>query len=119
VHRPRRPDGRRLRRQRALGDRDERRSRVRVEGPRDGRRLDRRPRGRAGRIARRIRRPSLYVGSRDDGYTTFGRDTRQFHQVTPAKVNRMLLVPGVDLLSDENGPRVRRTIVAFLEANAR
>jgi dienelactone hydrolase len=73
-------------------------------------------------LARRIHLPSLYVGSRDDGYTTFGRDTRQFHQVTPAKVNRMLLVPGgdhgVDLLSDENGPRVRKTILAFLEANA-
>lgn len=74
-------------------------------------------------LARRIHLPSLYVGSRDDGYTTFGRDTRQFHQVTPAKVNRMLLVPGgdhgVDLLSDENGPRVGKTILAFLEANAR
>jgi pimeloyl-ACP methyl ester carboxylesterase len=74
-------------------------------------------------LARRIRLPSLYVGSRDDGYTIFGRDTRQFHQVTPAKVNRMLLVPGgdhgVDLLSDENGPRVRKTILAFLEANDR
>jgi dienelactone hydrolase len=74
-------------------------------------------------LARRIHLPSLYVGSRDDGYTTFGRDTRQFHEVTPAKVNRMLLVPGgdhgVDLLSDENGPHVRKTILAFLEANAR
>jgi hypothetical protein len=73
-------------------------------------------------LARRVRTPSLYVGSRDDGYTFFGRDTRQFHQVTPAKVNRMLLLPGgdhgVDLLSDENGPRVRATILAFLEANA-
>jgi hypothetical protein len=27
--------------------------------------------------------------------------------------------PGVDLLSDENGPRVRKTILAFVEANAR
>jgi dienelactone hydrolase len=74
-------------------------------------------------LARRIQLPSLYVGSRDDGYTTFGRDTRQFHRVTPAKVNHILLVPGgdhgVDLLSDENGPRVRKTIVAFLEAYAR
>jgi dienelactone hydrolase len=74
-------------------------------------------------LARHVRTPSLYVGSRDDGYTFFGRDTRQFHKVTPAKVNRMLLVPGgdhgVDLLSDENGPRVRKTILAFLEANAR
>jgi hypothetical protein len=35
----------------------------------------------------------------------------------------MLLVPGgdhgVDLLSDDNGPRVRAAILAFLEANAR
>ena len=73
-------------------------------------------------LARRVRTPSLYVGSRDDGYTFFGRDTRQFHQVTPARVNRMLLLPGgdhgVDLLSDENGPRVRETILSFLQANA-
>jgi dienelactone hydrolase len=72
-------------------------------------------------VARHVRVASLYVGSRDDGYTTFGRDTRQFHRVTPAKVNRMLIVPGgdhgVDLLSDENGPRVRKTILAFLTAN--
>jgi hypothetical protein len=62
---------------------------------------------------------SLYVGSRTDGYTTFGRDTRQFHSVTPAKVNQMLLVPGdnhgVDLLPD---PRVRTTIIEFLNAKA-
>lgn len=74
-------------------------------------------------LARHIRTPSLYVGSRDDGYTTFGRDTRQFHSATPAKVDRILLVPGpdhgVDLLSDENGPRVRSTILAFVQANAR
>jgi pimeloyl-ACP methyl ester carboxylesterase len=67
--------------------------------------------------ARRVRVPSLYVGSREDGYTTFGRDTRQFHRVTPAKVNQMLLVSGadhgVDLLPD---PRVRATIIEFLDA---
>jgi dienelactone hydrolase len=72
--------------------------------------------------ARRIRLPSLYIGSREDGYTTFGRETRDFHRVTPARVNRMLLVPGgdhgVDLLSDRNGPRVRAAIVAFLAATA-
>jgi dienelactone hydrolase len=69
--------------------------------------------------ARRVRVPSLYVGSREDGYTTFGRETRQFHHVTPAKVNHLLLVPGgkhgVDLLPD---PHVRATIVEFLNANA-
>jgi hypothetical protein len=34
----------------------------------------------------------------------------------------MLMLPGgdhgVDLLSDENGPRVRKAILAFLQANA-
>jgi dienelactone hydrolase len=71
--------------------------------------------------ARRVRVPSLYVGSREDGYTTFGRETREFHRVTPARVNRILLVPGsdhgVDLLSDANGPRVRTAIIDFIDAN--
>jgi dienelactone hydrolase len=71
--------------------------------------------------ARRVRVPSFYVGSREDGFTTFGRETRDFHRVTPARVNQMLLVPGgdhgVDLLSDEHGPRVRAAIVAFLTAH--
>jgi hypothetical protein len=61
-----------------------------------------------------------YVGSKQDGWTTFGRDTRQLHSATPARVNRMLMVPGVDhgvdLLSDENGPRVQATIVSFLDS---
>jgi dienelactone hydrolase len=69
--------------------------------------------------ARRVRVPSLSLGSREDGYTTFGRDTRQFHGVTPAKVSQMLLVPGddhgIDLLPD---PRVRAAIIEFLNANA-
>jgi dienelactone hydrolase len=73
--------------------------------------------------ARRIHVPSFYIGSRQDGYTTFGRETRDFHRVTPARVNKMLLVPGgdhgVDLLSDRYGPRVRAAIEAFLTANAR
>jgi pimeloyl-ACP methyl ester carboxylesterase len=71
--------------------------------------------------ARRVRIPSFYIGSREDGFTTFGRETRDFHRVTPARVNKMLLVPGgdhgTDLLSDNNGPRVRAAIVAFLAAN--
>lgn len=74
-------------------------------------------------FARRVRVPSLYVGSRDDGYTTFGRETRQLHHATPARVNRMLLVRGgdhgVDLLSDASGPRVRAAIVDFLDAHTR
>jgi dienelactone hydrolase len=71
--------------------------------------------------ARRVRVPSFYVGSREDGFTTFGQETRDFHRVTPARVNKMLLVSGgdhgVDLLSDSHGPRVRAAIVAFLTAH--
>jgi dienelactone hydrolase len=71
--------------------------------------------------ARRVRVPSLYVGSREDGYTNFGRETRELHGVTPAKVNQLLLVPGddhgTDLLADASGPKVRAAIVAFLDAN--
>jgi dienelactone hydrolase len=73
-------------------------------------------------VARRVHVPSLYIGSREDGYTTFGRETRQFHRVTPARVNRMLLVPGadhgVDLLTDANGPRVRAAIADFVDAGS-
>jgi dienelactone hydrolase len=69
-------------------------------------------------LARRVQMSSLYIGSRQDGSTTFGRDTRQFHRVTPAKVNQILLVAGgdhcVELLSDANGPRVRAAIIDFL-----
>jgi hypothetical protein len=51
-----------------------------------------------------------------------GRETRQFHRVTPARVNGILLVPGgdhgVDLLSNATGQRVRTVILAFLKVNA-
>ena len=72
--------------------------------------------------ARRVHVPSLYVGSREDGYTSFGQETRQLHRVTPAKVNRLLLVPGgahgTDLLTDQRGGEVRAAITAFVRDNA-
>jgi hypothetical protein len=67
--------------------------------------------------ARRARLPSLYVGSREDGYTSFGMETIQLHDATPAKINELLLVPGadhgVDLLAGKNAQRVRSTILRF------
>jgi pimeloyl-ACP methyl ester carboxylesterase len=67
--------------------------------------------------ARRVRLPSLYVGSRQDGYTSFGKETIQLHDATPAKVNELLLVSGddhgVDLLAGRDGGRVRSTILRF------
>ena len=44
--------------------------------------------------AHRARLPSLYVGSREDGYTSFGKETIQLHDATPAKINKLLLVSG-------------------------
>jgi hypothetical protein len=67
--------------------------------------------------ARRARLPSLYVGSREDGYTSFGKETIQLHDATPAKIDKLLLVSGddhgVDLLAGSSGQRVRSAIVRF------
>jgi hypothetical protein len=67
--------------------------------------------------ARRARLPSLYVGSRQDGYTSFGTETIQLHDATPAKINDLVLVSGddhgVDLLAGRNGQRIRSAIMRF------
>ena len=69
--------------------------------------------------ARRVRVPSLYVGSRHDAYTEQGQDTRDLHRVTPAAVDRLLLVGGrshgVDLLLERS---VRTAVLDFIAANA-
>jgi pimeloyl-ACP methyl ester carboxylesterase len=71
--------------------------------------------------ARRVELPVLYAGSRRDGYTTFGKETVQLHEATPAKLNEILLVPGsdhgVDLLAGPGSERVRAAIAGFV-ANA-
>jgi dienelactone hydrolase len=70
--------------------------------------------------ARHVRLPSLYVGSREDGYTSFGKETIQLHDATPASTNELLLVPGddhgVDLLAGRNGGRVRSAVLRFASA---
>jgi dienelactone hydrolase len=67
--------------------------------------------------ARRVELPILYAGSRQDGYTLFGKETEQLHEATPAPINELLLVPGsdhgVDLLSGPQGDRVRAAILSF------
>jgi dienelactone hydrolase len=72
----------------------------------------------AARQARRIRIPSLTIGSRNDGWTTFGADTRAIHRAIPARVNVMRLVAGdahgVDLLSS----RIADEIVRFVQREA-
>ena len=68
--------------------------------------------------ARQVELPILYAGSRRDGYTTFGKETVQLHEATPAKLNEILLVPGtdhgVDLLAGPGSERVRAAITDFV-----
>jgi hypothetical protein len=68
--------------------------------------------------ARQVRLPVLFVGSRQDGYTNFGADTRALHRAAPARVNWLLLLSGgdhgVDLLSDGHSGVVRSAIERFL-----
>jgi pimeloyl-ACP methyl ester carboxylesterase len=68
--------------------------------------------------ARRVQIPSLYVGSTDDGYTTFGVDTRALYRATPAHRKRIVVVRGdahgVDLLSGMDGARIGRLLSGFI-----
>ena len=70
------------------------------------------------RVAKRIRIPALTIGSRADGWTTFGADTRAIHRAIRAKVNTMVLIPGaahgVELLS----PLMTAFVVRFVRRNA-
>jgi len=72
----------------------------------------------AARAARRIRIPALTIGSRDDGWTTFGADTRAIHRAIAGRVNELLLVDGdahgVELLS----PAMTAAIVRFVRRHA-
>jgi pimeloyl-ACP methyl ester carboxylesterase len=73
-------------------------------------------------VARQVRLPVLIVGSRKDGYTSFGADTRALHRAVPAKVNLLLLLSGgdhgVDLLADDHGGVVSSAIERFLIARS-
>jgi hypothetical protein len=70
------------------------------------------------RFARRVHIPSLYVGTTDDGWTTFGADTRALHRATPARVDQMVLLPGsehgVDILGGPHGATAQRLVMRFI-----
>jgi hypothetical protein len=69
-------------------------------------------------FARRVHVPSLYVGTKNDGWTTFGADTRALHRATPARIDRMVLLSGsehgVDILAGPHGSAVQRAVMRFL-----
>jgi dienelactone hydrolase len=70
------------------------------------------------RAAKHIRIPALTVGSREDGWTSFGADSRAIHGAIRSKVNTLLLIPGaahgVELLN----PLLTAFIVRFVRRNA-
>jgi hypothetical protein len=65
-----------------------------------------------------VRVPSLSIGSREDAFTDFGKDTAAWHRTIPD--DRALILSGdhhgVEFLSDRHGPRVRAAILAFLRS---
>jgi hypothetical protein len=66
--------------------------------------------------ARRLRRPVLWVGSRDDNLTNWGRDTRQLSEATHS-AHQLLLVPtgwGVELVTGTPGRRVVPALERFV-----
>lgn len=66
--------------------------------------------------ARRLRRPVLWVGSRDDNLTNWGRDTRQLSEATHS-AHQLLLVPagwGVELVTGPPGRRVVPALERFV-----
>ena len=68
--------------------------------------------------ARHLRSPALYVGTTEDGYTTFGAETRAPFRATRAPGRRLLLIPGsehdTDILRSSHAQRVIRAVAAFV-----
>jgi pimeloyl-ACP methyl ester carboxylesterase len=68
--------------------------------------------------ARHLRLPALYVGTREDGYTTFAAETRRLYRATTAPGRKLLLLPGAAhgtaILAGDQGQRVIDAITAFI-----
>jgi predicted alpha/beta hydrolase family esterase len=64
--------------------------------------------------ARRLTDPALHAGSKEDGYTYFGRDTRRIHRATGSRTKELALVPGGDHGVDSLTPRLKATIAEFI-----
>jgi pimeloyl-ACP methyl ester carboxylesterase len=68
--------------------------------------------------ARHLRTRALYVGTREDGYTTFAAETRQLYRATRAGGKRLLLLSGsdhgTDILGGAQAARVISAITRFV-----
>jgi pimeloyl-ACP methyl ester carboxylesterase len=68
--------------------------------------------------ARHLRTRALYVGTAEDGYTTFAAETRRLYRATPARGKELLLLPGsahgTDILESRQAERVIHRITAFI-----
>jgi dienelactone hydrolase len=71
--------------------------------------------------ARRLRLPSLWVSSLNDGYTNFAEETRQLYRASKAhaRPDRLLVVGGddhgIDLLTGSQAKRVVPAVTSFIE----
>ena len=72
--------------------------------------------------ARHLHAPALYVGTTNDGYTTFGAETRSLYRATRAGGKRLLLLSGsehgTDILAGADAQRVIATITRFVQRTA-
>jgi hypothetical protein len=70
--------------------------------------------------AQHLRAPALYVGTTNDGYTTFGAETRSLYRATHAPGKRLLLLSGsehgTDILAGGDAQRVIATITRFVQS---
>lgn len=69
--------------------------------------------------ARRLHAPALYVGTKEDGYTTFAAETRQLYRATRAGGKQLLLLSGsehgTDILAGTQAARVIAAITRFVQ----
>jgi pimeloyl-ACP methyl ester carboxylesterase len=69
--------------------------------------------------ARHLRAPALYVGTTNDGYTTFGAETRSLYRSTRAGGKKLMLLSGsehgTDILAGADAQRVIATITRFVQ----
>ena len=68
--------------------------------------------------ARHLRTRALYVGTAEDGYTTFAAETRRLYRATSAPGKKLLVLPGsahgTGILEGARAKRVIGTITAFI-----
>jgi pimeloyl-ACP methyl ester carboxylesterase len=70
--------------------------------------------------ARHLHTRALYVGTTEDGYTTFAAETRQLYRATRAGGKRLLLLSGsdhgTDILAGAQAARVISAITRFVQS---